>query len=383
MRIIIGILAVILLAGCKEKYTPKLNNATTAYLVVEGFINSSGGASTFVLTRTTRLTDPGKIVYERGAMVKITSELGKVYPLTETSPGTYTSAALTLDKNDRYRLSIQAGGKEYLSDYSKMRNTPAIDSVSWQLENNGLQLYVNTHDPKDSTRYYQWKHEQTWEFHSSYTTSLKYSYDNQNNITGVTYRLPSRSADMSVYRCWQSEKLQSISIGSSEKLSKDVIHAPLIQIPKNSWKVSVLYSVLVKQYALSREAYKFFEEMKRNTEQLGSIFDAQPSANTGNLRCVTKPDEVVIGFVEVSEEKEKRLFISAAQLPADWAYVQPCEAIQVKPNNIDTIRSMAGYLPTDPVDYAPSGAIVTLGFGTPSCIDCTLRGTNVKPSFWP
>ena len=382
MRNIIWLLTLILLAGCKEKYTPKLNSANTAYLVVEGFINSSGGASTFVLTRTTRLSDPGKIVYERGAQVRITSELGKIYPLTETSPGTYTSAALTLDKNDRYRLSIMAGGKEYQSDYSKIRSTPDIDSISWKRENDGLQLYVNTHDPKDSTRYYQWKHEQTWEFHSAYTTNLKFSYDSRNNVSGVTFRFPTQAIDMSVYRCWQSEKLQNIAIGSSEKLTKDVVQAPIIYIPRNSWKVSVLYSVLVKQYALSREAYKFFEEMKRNTEQLGSIFDAQPSANTGNIRCISKPDELVIGFVEVSEEKEKRIFISAAQLP-DFAYVQPCSPIIVKPNNLDSILSMAGYLPTEPVDYTPSGGIATIAFGTPNCIDCTMRGTNVKPSFWP
>ena len=69
-----------------------------------------------------------------------------------------------------------------------------------------------------------------------------------------------------------------------------------------------MYSINVKQYALSHEAYLFFEKIKKNTEQLGSIFDPQPSELQGNIHCITNPAETVVGYVDISEEKVQRNF---------------------------------------------------------------------------
>jgi hypothetical protein len=109
----------------------------------------------------------------------------------------------------------------------------------------------------------------------------------------------------------------TISIANTEKLTANVIYQfPLTQIPYNtSDKLIDRYSILVKQYALTRDWYEWNQKIKKNTEQLGSIFDAQPSETGGNIHCVTDPLETVVGFVGCTTETEKRIFIDRTEIP--------------------------------------------------------------------
>ena len=138
----------------------------------------------------------------------------------------------------------------------------------------------------------------------------------------------------------------------------------------------------MRQVALSENAYRFMEKMKKNTEELGSIFDPQPSELQGNIHCVTNPSEIVIGFVEVSEEKRKRIFIKRSEVP-DWGYSPGCSTVEID-NILDSIKKYgSGRLPTIAGKTSPFGAILTFYAADPGCVDCTLSGTNVKPPFWP
>jgi len=154
--------------SCVKKYDAGVNVPAKGYLVVEGYINSDGGPTTIYLSRTLALSDNAKIVRERKAQVSIQSENNASYPLTEASAGIYTSAPVSLNSTTRYRIHIKTStGQEYNSDFSQVRSTPAIDSVFWkQDDNNGVQFFVNTHDPQNNTRYYLWKWNETWEYHS-------------------------------------------------------------------------------------------------------------------------------------------------------------------------------------------------------------------------
>jgi Domain of unknown function (DUF4249) len=167
-------LFILLVAGCKEKYESPATSPITGYLVVEGIVNGGKGSTILTLSRTTKL-DNRAIQYEEGAQVKVEGEDNSVYFITETGPGKYVANNLNLLVGRKYRLRIKTNnGKEYLSDYEAVRTTPPIDSISWKRESEGLQLYVNTHDDQDNTRYYQWTYDETWEIHSAFKSALKY-----------------------------------------------------------------------------------------------------------------------------------------------------------------------------------------------------------------
>ena len=371
-------------AACKEAYQAPVKNADLNYLVIEGYINSNGGVTKIMLSRTARLTQT-TITREKNAQLTIESDANESFPMSEAGDGTYLSQSLTLANTAKYRLRIKTkDGKEYLSDFTAVKSTPPIDSINWVRQADGVQLHINTHDPQNNTKYYYWNYEETWEFHSTYTNSLVYvvNPDTHEQIA-VTYKYPdSHDIDTTIYKCWKTVNSTDILIGSSEKLSEDKIFLPLLFIPQGSEKISVLYSVRLNQIAVSKEAYQFLQKMKKNTEQLGSIFDAQPTELKGNIHCISNPDELVIGFVEVSQQQDKRIFISNRELPR-WDYNSGCDKIDIT-NNKDSIAKYAGgRLPSVPSETRGSDIIVSFFASAAECIDCTVKGTNVKPDFWP
>lgn len=372
--------------GCKEKYDLPFEQPVSGYLVIEGVINSSGDSTFIELSRTSKINSGGK-EYEHGAMVQVEGEDNSSSVLTEINTGIY-SKPLSLDNNTRYRLRIKTReGKEYLSDYEQVKITPAIDSISFQKEGDGIWLQFNTHDPNNDTRYYKWDYHETWEFLSEYGSFLKFSSEigtNGRPTYWIGFKDSVRfSQDTAIYRCWRSASSTSLLLGSSAKLSNDLIYRlPFLYIPAGDKRISELYSIYVRQYALTKEAYEFLEKMKKNTEENGSIFDPQPSQLKGNIHCITTPEEPVIGYISISTISEKRLFISPRQLPF-WNYRSGCEEEPVR-NNPDSIAvaSQSGAIPTRILEMV-GNSILYFGVSTPECVDCTRTGTNVKPAFWP
>lgn len=375
-RTVYVILVLLLFFGCKESYTPPVASPVTGYLVVDGFINCISGITTITLTRTTKLVDSAKIVYEYNAQVNIEDENNGVYPLYESGEGTYVSDNLSLSANQKYRIHIRTSdNKEYVSDFTKAEETPAIDSISWQLENGGVQIYVNTSDASNNYKYYQWKYSETWEFHSPYVKMLSYAYDPVTNRPIDVVTVP----DTSIYKCWKTQRSTNMILGSTEKLTDNKVYLPFRYIEPGSYELSVLYYIELKQYALSKEAYFFKQKLKKNTEQLGTIFDAQPSELGGNIHSVSDPTETVIGFVDVTHEEVGNLFIDHAQLQ-NWPTQIPCNERKFTntPDDLD-----GSLMPTRVNEYGPFNRVLTFFASDPICVDCTLRGTNIKPSFWP
>ena len=364
------------LMGCKDRFEPKLSSDQRNYLVVEGSINPDG-FSNIILSRTLPLSDANSTKPELNAQVFINGEDNSKYNLRGNGPGKYVSDSLTLNTGQKYRLQIKTtNGGEYMSAYVSITPNPTIDSVNWKIKNDGVQIYTNTHNPQNNTRYYKWEYEETWEMHSTFPFRLIY---NPLPFPHVTERKNSEIDPL--YFCWRTESSTNILMGSSAHLANDVISlAPMTFIPLNSVKLGVRYSIIVKQYALDRKTYDFYNLVKSNTESLGSVFDPLPSEITGNITCVSNPSEKVIGYIFASKIQQQRIFISRLEVPS--TYGNGCETIYVL-NNVDSLRAYFGdnrWAPFDS-DGPPSLAKGYYASLYP-CLDCTLRGTSVKPSFW-
>jgi len=296
-----------------------------------------------------------------------TADLGK---------GLYIAPGLALNAAQRYRLHIRTNaGKEYASDYVELKTSPPMDSINWINSNAGFQIYVNTHDPQNASRYYRWEFTETWEFHAVYYSLYQY----QNGM--VVPRLFNN-----IFTCWQTNTPSNILLGSSAKLAQDVIYQfPLIQLAPNTWKISVRYSMLLKQYVLTEDAYNFWQQLQKNSEQVGSIFSPQPSESRGNIRNLADSGEQVIGYVSAGTMRQQRIYITPDQIPG-WRlsfYSDGCEEVSI-PNHPDSLKehlSGDGNLPLDQAP-APPGAI-RWWISSRYCADCTLTGTNKKPYFWP
>jgi hypothetical protein len=374
-KILCGIVASLAL-GCSKPYKPAIVASNNNYLVVEGNINTGTDSTTIQLSRTTNIASGITSKPELNATVIIQDNQNGSYSLTSKGNGAYTSALLTLDPTRMYRLNITTSDKNiYVSDYVPAKTSPSIDSVGYKIESNGVQIYVSTHDPNNATHYYHWNYNETWEFHVKYPSSY---------ISNGTSVVP-RQADQNVYQCWGNDIASDIELGSSAKLSQDVIYQnPLIFIPSTSEKIEIRYSVLVKQYAMTTDGYNYYNLLKQNTEELGSIFDAQPSTLTGNIHCTTNVALPVIGYVTAGTYAQRRIYINYTQLPG-WItqYPYDCETPDtVKYVDINKLLPLPN--PNVILYEVDNKQGINVGYlvSDPECADCTIRGTTVQPGFW-
>lgn len=369
-----------LMTACKERYMLPGAGQETGYLVIDGVVNSGQGSTTLRITRTLKLVDDVGFKNEVGASVRLEGDDNSVHSLSEISDGFYYSPQLTLLDNVKYKLHINtADGREYISEDRTTLRTPPIDTLNWDRSEAGVEIFVNTHDPQNKTLYYRWEYDENWEFNSAFYSHLQFRLGASGLPITVDPRDPVESAQM--FTCYTGDVSTNLFLGSSAKLSRDTIHLPLLFIPQNDWKLSVLYTILVKQYAVSRQGYEFLQRMKKNTEQVGTLFDAQPSELVGNVRCVTNPGEPVIGYIELSDLQTKRLWIRRNEV-SPWFYRQACSEERVV-NVPDSLAVWSSGIPTSVLLYSQRGDTLEILATYAECADCRLRGSPIKPSFWP
>jgi hypothetical protein len=372
------LLLIFLLSQCKDRYVSPHVSPATGYLVVEGYITGNG-PTRITLSHTIPLSDTSRPRPETNAQLQVEGEDNTIYSLTELANGVYTVDTLPLNPAVKYRLHIHtSGGKDYQSDFTPFRPTPAIDSVSWAVVGNEIDIYANTHDPSNATRYYQWDYEETWQYNSSEYSTGKY--------LEPPPHIESREIDEQIYYCWGSGISTSLLLGSTAKLAQDVVYLHLLtRIPGGDIRLSTKYSILVRQYALTEDAYNYLTLMQRNSESLGSIFDAQPTQLKGNIHCLTTPTEQVIGYISVGTLQQERIFIDYTQIPYELRYIFRCP----QEDRLVTTDSFAYYFSGG--SYTPvaehrnrMGFIDGWTGNLTGCVDCRARGgVTTKPSFWP
>jgi len=364
----------LLLVACKDPYMPDLKSSDDKILVVEGFID--GGAQTTIKLSYTRLVskwDTAAITYPTNATVSVQEKGSQTFfPLTRQAKGVYTGN-LMLTAGNEYRIVIKDGIDNYESAYVPLKISPQIDSVTMNVGSDAATIYVNTHDDANNTKFYRWGFDETWEIRSSFTS--EYIYDPF--LTKVVERTPDQ---MHIDTCWQYSESKEILITSTEKYIRDLVQdRPLIKIPRKNIKLGVLYSINVHQYALDSLGFQFWSQLKKNTEDVGTIFDPQPNNIRGNITCVNDSSRIVVGYVGAGISSHKRVFFKV-----DWDYVPKCEgAIMVKnlKDTIDYYFNNGGYIPLRPV--IEGNSIKGYEAAEDFCVDCTIRGSNVKPVYWP
>ena len=359
-----------LIYSCKKPYDPPVAETTNSELVVEGTIATGNNTENrFLLSRVRPLKDTTLNSPESGARVVIEAESGANWVIPESESGTYTTN-LSLSNTAKYKLKILTrDGKQYETDLLVAKATPPVDSVTWKQPDN-LEIYVHSHDPSNNTRYYRWEFKETWEYHAFYDSNLDF-------VNGqIVYIDPANQT----FSCWSNQSSGAIIIGNTTALTQDVVsYQPVAVVARPSVKVSFRYSILVRQFGLSEDAYNFWNILRKNTELTGTLFDPQPSQLPGNIRCVNDPGAKVIGFISACIVSEKRIFVNNYEM-VNWpppSEDSTCQSLDPGPDPISFLKSDTTYGPA----YFVTGGGVRLA--KKPCMDCRRRfGSNIKPPFW-
>ena len=160
--------------GCREYYEPPVLKNNPRLLVVDGFLNSTPDSTYIKLSYTRNLRDTAPSVPALNATLMVEGDQNTMIPLYEKGQGIYGNL-LPLRTSEKYRLSITTSdGTKYQSDYVPFRQTPQIDSISWEQDTSSVRFFLNTHDPQNNTIYYRWHYEETWQSSTYLTSNFNY-----------------------------------------------------------------------------------------------------------------------------------------------------------------------------------------------------------------
>jgi hypothetical protein len=358
--------------------------------VVEGLIAAGQDSTIINISRTVNISNQSTRNPEVNAVVSIEGDQGVSFVVPETDSGKYAAAPLNLDNTHKYRLKITtADGQTYASDFESVKVTPLMDTLGYDITANGISIYTSTHDPSNNTHYYRWAYAETY----IYNTPLESHYKYQQNFFSDTLESVLRTPDEQIYTCYVNLNSSTIVLNSTAALSQDVIvKAPILQIPKDSEKILHRYSIVLREYGLTREAFDFWQNLRKNTEKIGSIFDAQPSEIPGNIHCTSDPSQPVLGYISVSTISQKRIFIDRSELPV-WPYPLPsgCQTYGLcwyRAEQPPAVFTSGALIPFGPIKPGGCGIPPLPGYvvevATYDCADCRfhLGGKTKKPAFW-
>jgi hypothetical protein len=345
--------------GCVERFYSGEDDLKTGTLVINAHITDQPGNQVIEISRSSTLLYPS-FAPEELCYTLLEREDGEGREFGETNPGYY---ACDLDRaflqtGMSYRLKVVTpGGSEYQSDFDRIRPVPEIDSIYYLLETTGYQtrddsmegirFYIDFTYDDEAYEYLRWELTETYEFH--------------NPDLGLYYRehgIP----DSCVYLvCYITNRLFDIHSMSTRYLDKGAyIKKPFGFVPNDKMEQKLLYkySVQVRQHSLGPEAFHYWDELRKTTQEQGFLFDRQPALLKSNICNVNDAEEQVLGFFSMSGVKERRGI--AENIPGldHTPYKYFCLPVEVSPGSW---RGPAAH-----------------------CIDCRLYkgSTEIKPDYF-
>ena len=376
--------------SCTTPYEPEIDERVFDILVVDGFLNATEGIATVKITHAQPIYGTDIPPPEEDANVSLKSSTGSTYPLVESDPGVYLLQGIEVSKDLEYTLHIHtADGRDLQSDPVQVRATPPIDSISYVVANDGesFDIQVTTHDPTGETRYYSWEYSEAYEYNAPFPSGWELTEGN----------VPVQRTHLNrIDKCWRYTNPATISIANSANLSEDIIYLfPLLNIPKASQKISVRYSILVKQRSISPQEYNFLEQLKKSTESVGGLFDPIPASPAGNIYQLNDRSVPVLGYFSGSEVKQSRFFIERHELPTHMVVPTTKGACELYttcelnpppnpgPNFCIKLEELSPTTVIIRANYDLIGNIVSYDYTIHECGDCrTQGGTTEQPDFW-
>ena len=394
----LGIIVVFIsVYSCIETFFPELDNKA-GFLVIDASITDEARSYDVYLTRSVTALN-SKVTYVKGAYVSIFDNTGKEFILQEISTGHYVTDNKKFKGQigNRYILYIKTtSGDEYRSDTCTMYGISKIDQIyigknTKYTENGideltGLSLYLDGEVSDKKNCFLRWDYSEVWKFAVPYPAIISFSPPDIFTQIAVNNEY-----------CWKNAKSTDILIHSFQEQESGIVKDKELAflLTNQSDRFSVKYSVLVNQYAISRNEYEFWNQLKATNEVGGGIFEKQPYSISGNIKNIKNPDEVVLGYFQVASVNSKRIYIDPLEiLKLKLPFFQnTCETKLYQIGEMGdaapfrSLSAIYNYIIThDSVLVFPywndNGDLSGMTATSKKCSNCSISGDSKKPSFW-
>lgn len=378
------LIALVFLSSCVERYRPDDLYIRDGILVINAHITNQAGIQTIEISRSSHIESPG-FDPEMDCFVLLNREDGESteFSLSER-PGFYTADLDTdfLTTGIQYQLQIVTGdGKEYQSDFDQIRPVPSIDSVYYKVESKqlfgdegptpGIRFYADFTYDNEAYEFIRWELTETYEFHNPEMEAFVY-------YNRWTLRPLPEEDNPKV--CYLSHPVPSVHSISTKQLNPGSYTRAFDFIPndKLDQKLMYKYSLLVRQYSVGSEGFHYWNELGKNHQGLGTLFDSQPALVKSNISNVIDESEKVLGFFTMSSMQEVRAF--AEDIPGldNKPYLYYCLPVDSGPGS-GRPTTYPSYFARAEYDGETVYAEVRK-----HCVDCReyKNSTEVEPDFW-
>ena len=376
----------LLLSGCIERYYPESDDIFSGTLVINASLTNIPGTQTIQISRSDGLLFP-EFIPESSCVVEVENQAGDQLSFSETTPG-YYSANLPegfMRYGDQYMLRVlTSNGNIYLSEYSQLNPPTPIDKIYYELESyptedpevfiDGIQFYIDFQIDADSSEFMRWELMETYEFHNPNYDGFIYSFDR------VLRPLPDSLDDR---QCWVTGHVNAIyTLDAANMTSPSYTYMPLHFVSNETQRLSYGYSLLVKQHAMDEPAFRYWDELKKNSHNQKGLYDRLPSITPSNISNVDDPHEQILGFFGVAGVTEKRVFIKEVEGLRKYD-VRFCYPMPERPRfRFLMFVDLPVYVSTasDPESGGSHSGETVI-----SCLDCRLRNGSAgdPPDYWP
>ncbi len=404
----IGLLPCIFFLGtCSEPFHPQTESSEISNLLVaEGLITDEEAPFRVKLSRPFEVNNLLQIFGQpvSGANVQIFDDHSNFYQLEYTDKGWYETEDKHLKATVGYSYTLHIttdDGMDYESTPSLMLDVPGIDSVYFRedsivtFENprapteDRLGIFVNATDPEGETKYWKWDFEETWEVRLL-TDSIAIKLSEGETSPPFIVKVNIELAEGVEKTCFITTPSKSILVESTKDNPEDKIrNFRLLSVPPKNDRFFIKYSLLVRQYAVTRDTYLYWKSLREANENNGSLYDRIPSQIFGNISCCNGKGHA-LGYFSAAAVKSKRIFIHPydVHIESQSAY----EGCGYGDYSLGGINYLVGtYIITpnlleghveDPNNFPGLYTPKELWTTNKYCSDCRTYGTTERPDFW-
>mgnify|MGYP001316476617 CR=1 FL=1 len=365
--------------GCKEEILLDSVQNKKA-LVVDGFITNEPGPYRIRLTYTSNANQP-EILPVTGCEVIIDDNTGNTEILIEKEPGNYytSESGIIGIIGNQYKLSIKTPeGKEYTSEFQEMKAAVGIDSIYAKTEFipnidfpygiPGYMFYLDTKPTNEQQNYFLWGMTETYKYDIDY--ELGYIIDKYGD------QITNTLAFDTIETCWKTESVKYISTGTTANLTNNqLFNKQLYFVSTETKKLTKRYSVLVKQYTIDKQAFQYWDEVRKQITNENILTTSQPYNVNSNIFNTSDNEEKILGYFTVASVVEKRIFVDQLREPfyfnktvviTDQRTISDYKRVHKPPYYYVKIENESYGLLADP-----------------ACLDCRNEGGTLnKPDFW-